>query len=75
MGASNPCGSVPDLFFYEIANDNRRYIHCDNFGDAFEKTCPELKVWRQDILQCVPDGLVVKNTKIPGVSNQILGGR
>ncbi|XP_062602682.1 uncharacterized protein LOC134264402 [Saccostrea cucullata] len=65
--AANPCNTVPGLYFYAIANEPTKYIHCDDFGDAFEKTCPEHKVWNQSVLQCVPQGLIIYDTAKPPV--------
>lgn len=65
--APNPCNTQPGLYFYPIANEPTKYIHCDDFGDAFEKTCPDHKVWNQDVLQCVPKNLIVYDTVKPPV--------
>ncbi|XP_060084215.1 uncharacterized protein LOC132563474 [Ylistrum balloti] len=59
---SKPCGTVPDLFFYPHPSDPQKYIHCDQYGDAFEKICKPYFIWRQDILNCVPRGLFVMST-------------
>lgn len=65
--AANPCNSLPNVYFYAIPNEPTKYIHCDDFGDAFEKTCPDNKVWNEDVLQCVPRGLVIYDTAKPPV--------
>ncbi|XP_069121965.1 uncharacterized protein [Argopecten irradians] len=63
FGSNNkPCGTVPDLFFYPHPSDPQKYIHCDQYGDAFEKVCKPYFIWRQDILNCVPRGLFVMST-------------
>jgi hypothetical protein len=43
-GKANPCNTIPNLFYYPLP-DNTKYIHCDDFGDAFEKTCPNNFIW------------------------------
>lgn len=56
-GKANPCNTIPNLFYYPLP-DNTKYIHCDDFGDAFEKTCPNNFIWSQPILQCIPRGVI-----------------
>ncbi|CAG2188029.1 unnamed protein product [Mytilus edulis] len=56
-GGSNPCNTIPNLFYYPLP-EKTKYIHCDDFGDAFEKTCPNNFIWSQPILQCIPRGVI-----------------
>jgi len=68
LGIGKPCGSTPDLFFYEFPGDRTKYIHCDQYGDAFEKTCPDNKIWNQNIKNCLPSaGLYLDNLGQPVV--------
>ncbi|XP_052788594.1 uncharacterized protein LOC128223355 [Mya arenaria] len=51
----NPCvetGPYADLQFYEFPGDHTRYIHCDQYGDAYLKYCPKNTVWVQHSRSC-----------------------
>lgn len=43
-----------DLFFHAHPNDSTKYIQCDQYGNAFIKSCPRGKVWNQSFLTCIP---------------------
>ncbi|XP_067662560.1 uncharacterized protein [Haliotis asinina] len=53
----NPCRihlNKQDLFYFPHP-DKTKFIQCDQYGDAFVKACPKDEVWRQAILQCIPN--------------------
>lgn len=54
----NPCGTIKDLYFYPFPGNDRMYIQCDDFDDAFEMTCPDHKYWNNANLQCIPRDIV-----------------
>ncbi|XP_071096530.1 uncharacterized protein [Haliotis cracherodii] len=57
----NPCGnSDRDRIFYRAhPTDVHKYYHCDEVGNAFLKVCPDGKLWHQEYLQCLPQGLLI----------------
>ncbi|XP_048244945.1 uncharacterized protein LOC124143446 [Haliotis rufescens] len=58
----NPCRphrNNGDVFFYAHPTDRQRYIHCDQYGNGFEQICPGNEFWHEELLQCVPDGLII----------------
>lgn len=73
LGLAKPCGSVPDQYFYPHPDSTKvhMYIHCDQYGDAFLKVCPNNFIWFQAIMQCVPRGIIIGgSTPLPPLTAQ-----
>lgn len=46
-----------DLFYHPYPNDHTKYIQCDQFGNAFVKSCQSGRIWNQYLLTCIPSGV------------------
>jgi hypothetical protein len=46
-----------DLFYHPYPNDPHKFIQCDQFGDAFVMECTGGRIWNQNMLTCIPQGL------------------
>ncbi|XP_067662561.1 uncharacterized protein [Haliotis asinina] len=58
----SPCRPHLDtgsLFFFPHPTDRKKYIHCDQYGNAFEMICPDNEYWNEVVLLCVPEGLII----------------
>jgi len=47
-----------DIFYHPYPGDNTKFIQCDQFGDAFVLECSGGRIWNQNMLTCVPNGLL-----------------
>mgnify|MGYP000013499203 CR=1 FL=1 len=55
---TNPCietGTNGQLQYYEYPGDANKFIHCDQYGDAYIQSCRADLVWSQHSLSCVQD--------------------
>ncbi|KAK7094802.1 uncharacterized protein [Littorina saxatilis] len=47
-----------DLFYHPYPGDNTKFIQCDQYGDAFVLECTGGRIWNQNMLTCIPNGLL-----------------
>lgn len=55
----NPCHGVKGDVYFPWPRDTHKFIHCDGYGDGFIMSCGGIKVWDQQISNCLPHGISV----------------
>ncbi|KAL3871108.1 hypothetical protein ACJMK2_039127 [Sinanodonta woodiana] len=53
----NPCVPGSNEYYYPHPTDPHKFIQCDQYGDAYEKTCHLNEVWNNAIKTCYYQGL------------------
>ncbi|KAK3599232.1 hypothetical protein CHS0354_012840 [Potamilus streckersoni] len=53
----NPCVPGSNEYYYPHPSDPHKFIQCDQYGDAYEKTCQLNEVWNNVIKSCYYQGL------------------
>ncbi|XP_025091098.1 uncharacterized protein LOC112562217 isoform X1 [Pomacea canaliculata] len=55
VASYNPCTPAnlkTGLFYYADPTSKKRFIQCDEWGNAFQMPCPSTQEWNQNILTC-----------------------
>ena len=55
-GIHNPCKPGSKILYQSHPTDKHLFIQCDQYGDAFVKSCTHNELWDQRVFSCVHPG-------------------